>query len=43
MELTTFDEGVNVWGRGHGGTRDDRKVGNWVGAHRGGEKEGAGL
>ena len=43
LELTTVDEGVNVWGRVNGGTRDDRKVVNWVGAHRGGDKEGSGL
>ena len=43
LELTTFDEGVNVQGRGHGGTCDDREVGNWVGACRSGYKEGAGL
>ena len=28
LELTTFDEGVNVRGRVNGGTCDERKVGN---------------
>ena len=43
MKLTTFNEGVNIRVRGHSGTCDDRKVGNWVRAFRGGDKEGAGI
>ena len=43
LEPTTFDEVVNVRGRVHGGTCDDREVGNWVIARRDGYKEGAGI
>ena len=39
LEPTTFDEVVNVRGRVHGGTCDDREVGNWVIARRDGYKE----
>ena len=30
LELTTFYKGVDVRGRGNGGTCDDCEVGNWV-------------
>ena len=43
LELTTFDEGFDVRDRLHGAPRNVCEVGDWVGACRGGENEGAGL